>query len=1293
MGSYFENTTTKKVMNSGDKKNPSDLDTDSKWAIAKEFLGHYGLVSHQLDSYAEFINFGIPRSILSGPVINARGYTVIFGQTRLLRPHVKNVDETVHPVFPKECVDRGISYFSALLCDMVFITPLGKKTEYKDFLIGWIPVMVLSQLCNLQDIINDPQATADAGENITEHGGYFIVSGSCKVIASQQRTAYNKVYVFRNRRSPPKFEIYSEIRSTEVNLSHSTTFCVGVLKGIVSVVLPHIDRVSFPLGVVFAALGVENYKDVCRYISDDSAVLKILTTTFEITFGLTQREALLMIGTKNTSINTTTTGAGKANAKKQKQKDSSVIQKNSTTDTDKLCESALNTMIAVADEKKNPSFVTEIEEEKIRYAVHLLEDELLPHMCCPTSGKVEMLKTNNETKLHFIGYMTNVLLQVILKKRIHEDRDHFANKRLATTGTLMTSLFSFAFKRLKSDIVNTIEKSIEGNNSVGLSSILKPNTIKAIMSSALTINSWGSRGRTKGISQQYDMFNIIASLSNARKYVTNISEDGGKIEGPRHLHPSQLAAACCAETPEGKTVGLVCFAAAGCIVSTGSDSGELESLIRCMKTKNGVNMLQNLSLDNDYPKVFINGKLLGMTKKPLTMVRKLVTLRRSLKINPETSCFYSKINQEVHFSTDAGRFCRAALIVKNGELVVTKKDVDDMLAGRNGWDHQPGNRLTRLMEKGFLEIIDKTEEESLVVVTNFQQLYSLSFEDRLKVTHMELHPSLMWGIGAGMVPYPNRNQSPRVAYNAAMSKQAIGIPGTNYMIQTTGTFHVLSYPQKPIVTTKMMEIIDFARTPTGTNVCVAITSYDGFNLEDSIVIKKEAVERGCWHITKYTAYEAKVRDDRGEHFEIPDPEECSSFKGDPSKLSPDGFVQRGQEVRNGDILIGVVATTSLSVNNTTIGKPQKPKQSLSVVYCHKWGGRVHLVQRGTDAEGYSYIRVVVAQSRPPIVGDKFSIAPAQKGVCNLIVPTADLPFTEDGITPDVIVNALWLPTRMTIGSMLELLSGIKISSSHRLSQIPASKGLNFGSSSLNEEDTTPPDKKKYEYTSTKSASDATAFDDVVTIDQIMSDLAALGINCFSRETLTDGRTGNQMDSLVFTGVCYHQRLRHMVIDKEHARPKGGRDRLTRQPKEGRKAGGGLRVGVMEKDNIYAQGAPMFGVDRLMEQSDETLQYFCKRCGLPVVDKEPRLCTVCKSHKVALVKLPYGARLWANESLVLNCAVRVITTDFGKPGDSIALVKTFENRANDDNDLLIGKLVCKKKVSTTKIKSQKKLVKV
>ena len=1265
--------------------NDPDLEEDDLWQIITAFFETHGLIQHQLASFDEFIETGIRtifdnHRILSVEVVAEseikelekilgkekskslgellktadneeklqtlleklktkttdafvekhpclyvkngsimKKYTVEFGEIFLEDPIHVEVSSVSKKITPFECCSRKIAYQSQLLADIETTDFNGHVNIYQRVHIGNIPVMVGSRLCNLRSVKNNKEEMARLREDFYDPGGYFITNkGSRKVIVSQERAAANQICVFKINKKGPKYTFYAEVRSCAPRSSHSTTAQVGMLKsGRIGVTVPYIDSSVIPLGLMFRALGIDgDAKEMVGYILPDLTdreAVQLLVSSFEYSLECKETEsALKYIGKKGKKF----TGI---------KKDEEEIENKETT---------INA---------------------VSYAKHLLHSEFLPHLGVGPEFVVK--------KRFYLGYMVQRLLWVILGRIPTQDRDHFANKRITTAGEMFSQQFVSALRRFKNEISSGIQKDSQKNSAIKITSKIGPKIITNALSTALTDNS-GLRGKGQGASQNFDHFNLSDTLSSLRKLITPINQDsGGKIDLPRKLHNSQWGVCCIAETPEGKKVGLAKQLALSCLITVGSPPDSILEILKSMRIIAFEEIVDRKGNLLAWDKVFVNGDYIGVTQFPNEVIGGLRLLRRRGQLNPETSLSYDSKQREVSILTEHGRAIRPLLIVEKGRPLLRKSHILKIQSGE--WDEP--SVWVNLISKGYIEMVDKTEEENLLVAYSPQDLDGMDVIKRLKYTHCELHPCLIYGAGASTIPFPHCNQSPRNAYQSSMGKQAIGIPGTNYQFETHGKFYALHYPEIPLVYSRTAKTIGFHDLPSSQNVIVAVCPFHGYNQEDSIIMNKDSIERGLLNITAFLCFEATVnRRHNQEKFEIPKEHETNRFRGNTSKLIQETvknigsekifcFAPEGTKVEHGDVIIG-----KTMVENDIASIHRKKKTDVSVIYNHVWPGTVHSIQRGVDGNGYDYIRVVVAQVRNPVCGDKFSATHGQKGTIGKIYRSYELPFiAHSGVAPDVLLNPLAFPSRMTIGLMIEMLTGKKIAAGSRLHTTPVRKVLCLDSTSKKDRVLTEDPWEKSisgKYSEKKSYGDATPFNPNFSLREVCEELKSLGFNEFGDEQMINGVTGEPMSCPIFVGICAYQRLRHMVIDKVHARSRGGRNILTRQPTEGRQRAGGLKFGLMERDCVLGQGCPIMTKDRLMDQSDAYTAWVCKYCGLlgTVVKKEETnlresgkhsidmFCRVCETKKLVKVKLPYATKLVAQELAGMGIVLRMMT---------------------------------------------------
>jgi DNA-directed RNA polymerase subunit B len=598
-------------------------------------------------------------------------------------------------------------------------------------------------------------------------------------------------------------------------------------------------------------------------------------------------------------------------------------------------------------------------------------------------------------------------------------------------------------------------------------------------------------------------------------------------------------------------------------------------------------------------KVFVNGSILGYCESPQKLVDEIRRRRRNGEVSTEVNvAYFSKVygdSEEIYISCDQGRVRRPLIVVENGISKLTLEHVEKVRSEEWTWDD--------LIKQGTLEYIDAEEEENIYVALDFDKVTS-------EHTHMEIATYTILGICASIIPYPEHNQSPRNSYEAAMSKQALGINLTNFPNRVDSRSHILHYPQIPLVKTKPMEIIGYTERPSGQNCVVAILSFEGYNMEDAIIFSKASIERGLVRSTFSRIYEAECRQYLGglrDRFLVPEAG-IRGYRGEQyyRHLEPDGIISLESKVNGGDVLIGRTSPPRFLEEYKEFEVKGPTMRDTSVDVRASETGVVDDIFITETGEGSKLVKVRVRDQRIPELGDKFASRHGQKGVIGMIVPQEDMPFSPKGIVPDIIINPHAMPSRMTIGQFLESMAG----------KVAASRGKPVDGTPFNNEGP----------------------------EQLKEELVNLGFSHTGREVLYSGVSGEKFVADVFMGVVYYQKLHHMVSDKMHARARGQVQMLTRQPTEGRARGGGLRFGEMERDCLIGHGAAMVLRDRLLEESDKYLLYVCENCGfISYYDIKQRkyTCRLCDDKaQVSPVVISYAFKLLLQEMMSLCITPRL-----------------------------------------------------
>lgn len=597
--------------------------------------------------------------------------------------------------------------------------------------------------------------------------------------------------------------------------------------------------------------------------------------------------------------------------------------------------------------------------------------------------------------------------------------------------------------------------------------------------------------------------------------------------------------------------------------------------------------------------VYLNGKLAGRHEDGRRLVSEIIARRRRGEISHEVNVEYFEKIGEVYINTDGGRSRRPLIVVEEGKSKLTDEVKEKIQRGELEWND--------LVKSGIVEYLDPGEEDSLAYIAVREE------ELTPEHTHLELDPAGILSVVTAQLPMQEYNLSVRTTMACSMYKQAIGIYSTNFRKRMDTRSYILYYPQVPLVYTRPFRIMKLDERAGGENLIVAIASYEGFNMEDGLVINKAAVDRGLLRAVAYKTYETEERRYPGgqrDKFEIPAPtvngyREEAAYKF----LDEDGLIVPGVAVTGGDVLVGKTSPPRFLEEVSAFGIAEEKKRESSVTLKSEEEGIVDRVILTQSPSGNKLVKVRIRDVKIPENGDKLASRHGQKGVIGLVAPQEDMPFTESGIVPDLILNPHAIPSRMTVGHILEMLCG-------------------------------------------KAACLSGEFCDGTTFAENRSEearetLKAYGFHPAGHEVLYAGDNGKKIEAEIFVGVVFYQRLHHLVSNKLHSRSRGPVQLLTRQPTEGRVREGGLRFGEMERDCLIGYGASMLLKERLMDESDRTVELVCADCGSIAMHdfvKNKDICPVCESTNLHPVEMSYAFKLLIDEIKALGVFPRLMIAD-------------------------------------------------
>lgn len=1238
-----------------DELSPRDFHTLT-WKFLGEYFNEPGTrVKHQLDSFNDFILCKIDQ-IIDGfndielfndflPNFDCFKYklTITVDNPVLSKPSIIEKDGGIKTMTPNDARMRNMTYASLLTVDVTVKSLTfdegsrkynADAKQLKGVSLGKIPIMVRSQYCTL----SHPAAlapTIEKDECRNDPGGYFVVNGTEKVVISQDRIAENKTYVFLVNKTSAYSHI-AEIRSVAENrfgvpktTSLKLTSKASQFGRQVRVNLLHI-RADVPVFVLFRALGVESDLDIIKMIVgevDDNVsrlvMQELVGSADEGSFAVSSRDALEYLS-KHLHAH------------------------------------------------GQPRELSHKPVHRIAIVRNVLVREFLPHVGDDMRHKALYLGYMvNKLIRCYMGVWELDDRDSYINKRIDTPGVCLANLFRQYYGKVVKDMKSALQKDIRSGSWRASGRLVMVVNKTNVSKVIKSTIIESGLKYGLATGNWGMKSSRmrQGVAQVLNRMTDMATLSHLRRVNTPI-EKTGKLVLPRKLHPTQWGVICPSETPEGASIGLVKNLAITCTVTVAAPSDLLRAeLIDSLGVIPHVVYPGSARLPAPAPapgfdysllsrktRIFVNGDLMGVHEEPAVLHKKLRCMKRRGIIHPHTSIAWYIIRQEMHISTEGGRCVRPLYVIdtESGYRVRLNREVAEAFkaeqrqGSNNFWSdlvlgtkfasrfhselHQgsPETDNAYNWDTSIVEYLDIEEVNCAMIAMHFEEV--MGGMARLKeqqattgivsrpFSHLEMDPSIQLGAMAGCIPFSDHNQAPRNTYQAAMGKQAVGLYATNFRHRYDTMAFVLNYPQKPLVSTRIAGLINPHHALSGINAIVAIATYTGFNQEDAVILNQSAIERGLFGATYYRTYREQNNKNHSsgeeEFFCRPDAYIGAAEKGkrgglrlhNYSKLGEDGVVPENTYVQSGDVLIGKCMPqkvgTTVNHKDTSLVLKNNEKGFVDRNVTHNR----YIVN--VNGDGYNFAKVRLRTERTPTIGDKFSSRHGQKGTMGMIYSQQDMPFTSDGIVPDIIINPNAIPSRMTVGQLLECIMG----------KACCSLGA-FG--------------------------DASPFTSVSEKD-IAARLVDCGMEEHGKEMLYNSRTGEQIPTAIYIGPTYYQRLKHMVDDKIHSRSNNGPVvMLTRQPAEGRARDGGLRLGEMEIECNWAHGIMHFLKERFMECSDNYRVFVCKKCGMMATAVNPERniysCKPCENTThFAEIRIPYACKLLFQEVQAMGIGTKLLT---------------------------------------------------
>jgi DNA-directed RNA polymerase subunit B len=767
------------------------------------------------------------------------------------------------------------------------------------------------------------------------------------------------------------------------------------------------------------------------------------------------------------------------------------------------------------------------------------------------------------------------LLRLYLKAKdnpkIRTDKDHYSNKRVKLSGDLMADLFRANFGVLIRDIQYSLQKVAKRKKFYSIKTLAKSTLFSQRIESAIATGAW--IGERSGVTQNMDKTNYLATISQLQRVSSTLAGEQENFLA-RTLHPTHYGRFCPTETPEGTEIGLRKNLAILSKISTNVSFDENGF----MKKLEEFGLNQEVGWD-----IFFNGKFIGFTDKPEEFASNVRKLRRTGQVPKELSVRYDTLIEQITISIEVGRVLRPLIIVENGASKLKDEHLVLLENDKIKW--------VDLVREGIIEYIDAAEEENVLVAPTTAEITP-------EHTHLEVHPIDLFGVVTSLVPFCNHDQASRLNRGSKTFKQSLGIYAANYFVRLDTDVSILHYPQKPIVRSFIYDSLNLY--PAGQNLVVAIMPFEGYNMSDAVILNKGSIDNGMGRSTYFRPYgatELKYAGGLADEIIIP-PKDVSGYRLEKSYrfLEDDGIAYPEADMNEGEVMIGKVTPPKFLSEAKDLNLQAKKEASIAVRQEER--GTVDAVFVTIDGEGNRVVQVRTRDSRLPEPGDKFSAPHGQKGVVGLVADTEDIPFTSRGIRPDLIFNPHGIPSRRSVGYMIELLAG--------------KTGAITG-----------------------KVIDGTPFTGIK-VDELEKMLSKAGFSYDGKETMYSGVTGKKMKAKIYIGNMYYLKLKRMVKNLLHARASGKVALLTRQPIEGRARGGGLRLGEMEQQALAGHGASLLLKERY--DSDKTVVYVCKECGNMTYEdilKNKVICNICGSNESEPIEVSYAFKLLADELLGLG----------------------------------------------------------
>ncbi|KAI1622080.1 DNA-directed RNA polymerase III subunit C2 [Exophiala viscosa] len=1134
-----------------DKSLTDPIDTArDKWNLLPAFLKVKGLVKQHIESFNHFVEVELKKIIEAEPVITSDidpDFYIKYLDIRVGKPC--RYDEMI-PVDSKD--QSTVTPNECRLRDMTYAAPILVDVQYTKSKVAYrrrgLQIGRMPIMLRSARCVLAGKSEAEmcgVDECPLDPGGYFIVNGTEKVILVQEQLSKNRIIV----EADPKKEIITASVTSSTHARKSKSYIL--LKKDLLYMRHNILNEDVPICILLKAMGVTSDQDMLAIVAGKEGVLQDdFSVNFEETIKhriYTQQQALDYLGAR----------------------------------------------IKIT---RKPTPFGQSRRNYVQEALEAVSNVFIAH--------VPIENLNFRPKAIYVGHMAHRVLMAKQNPALVDDRDYVGNKRLELAGQLLSLLFEDLFKSFNYDVKLNVDKVLRKPNRTEMADPC--NTIMAHaghitqgMNRAIATGNWNLkrfRMDRAGVTHLLSRLSFIASLGMMTR-ISSQFEKTRKVSGPRALQPSSFGMLCPADTPEGEACGLVKNLALMTHITTDDEEAPIKRLIFMLGAEDIVSVGGAELYALGQYLVLLNGTPVATTRHPSHFLTSFRRLRRSGRISEFVSIFINHHHNTIQVATDEGRICRPLIIVEDKKSKVTKRYLKSLRQGSMDFDD--------FLARGLVEYLDVNEENDSNIAMYETDMHAAT-------THLEIEPFTVLGAVAGLIPYPHHNQSPRNTYQCAMGKQAIGFIANNQFLRIDTLLYLMVYPQKPLVKTRTIELVKYDKLPAGQNATVAVMSYSGYDIEDALVLNKASVDRGfgrCQVLRKYPVQLKSYPNRSHDDCFGPTIENGAAIKAH-ALLDGDGLASVGAKVSQGEVYVNKYVPENANSSGLSDAGSNSGKGFVAQAQKYRLPDPSYIdkVMMSEVESGSRLIKIQTRQTRVPEVGDKFSSRHGQKGVVGIIAEQVDMPFSDLGITPDIIMNPHGFPSRMTVGKMLELVSG--------------KAGILKG---------------KFEY--------GTAFGGSK-LEDMSRALIESGYSYDGKDYLTSGITGEPLPAYVFTGPIYYQKLKHMVQDKMHSRSRGPRAILTRQPTEGRSRDGGLRLGEMERDCLIAYGASQLLRERLMLSSDKHEVDVCESCGFMAFGRWCQRCATAgeTGSNVVRMTLPYAFKLLLNELGSMNVNTRLIVSD-------------------------------------------------